>query len=57
MWYFKTSSRRCESFAYSGCEGNANKFQSVEECERICYPYIDPNGKLKGKIAFIFDKI
>ncbi|XP_022174083.1 papilin isoform X3 [Myzus persicae] len=44
MWYFKTSSRRCEPFAYSGCEGNANKFQSVEECERICYPYIDPNA-------------
>ncbi|XP_060846635.1 papilin isoform X4 [Rhopalosiphum padi] len=44
MWYFKTSTRRCESFAYSGCEGNANKFQSVEECERICYPYIDPNA-------------
>ncbi|XP_060859868.1 papilin isoform X4 [Metopolophium dirhodum] len=44
MWYFKTSSRRCESFPYSGCEGNANKFESVEECERICHPYIDPNA-------------
>lgn len=47
MWYFKSSTRRCEMFIFGGCEGNANKFQSFEECERTCYPYIDPNGKCK----------
>lgn len=46
MWYFKSSTRKCVSFAYGGCEGNANRFQSVEDCEKTCYPYIDPNGKL-----------
>ncbi|XP_025408017.1 papilin isoform X2 [Sipha flava] len=44
MWYFKTSTRRCEPFSYGGCEGNANKFQTIEECERTCYPYLDPNA-------------
>lgn len=45
MWYFKTSTRQCELFTYGGCDGNANRFESVEECEKTCYPYIDPNGK------------
>lgn len=40
MWYFKSSTRRCEYFDYGGCEGNANRFQSAEECERTCYPYM-----------------
>lgn len=50
MWFFSTSTRRCEAFAYGGCEGNANKFSSVEDCERTCYPYIDPNGKYTSKL-------
>lgn len=50
MWYFKSTTRRCEPFVYGGCGGNANRFQSVEECHRICYPLLDPNGKLKNKL-------
>lgn len=47
MWYFKSSTRQCEPFTYGGCEGNANRFQSAEDCEKTCYPYIDPNGMYK----------
>lgn len=52
MWYFKSSARQCEPFTYSGCEGNSNRFQTVEECEKTCYPYIDPNGKTNNEKNF-----
>ena len=31
---FKTSA--CKQFSYSGCFGNANNFETLEECERRC---------------------
>ncbi len=31
---FKTSS--CKEFLYSGCFGNANNFETMQECERKC---------------------
>lgn len=46
MWYFKSSTSRCEPFAYGGCEGNANRFASVEDCERVCQPYIDSGNRM-----------
>lgn len=30
------STGRCEQFLYSGCEGNANNFETLEECVGIC---------------------
>ncbi|KAJ8880674.1 hypothetical protein PR048_017144 [Dryococelus australis] len=35
-WYFDGYSRTCQAFVYGGCGGNANRFQSEEQCERQC---------------------
>lgn len=34
--YYDTETKRCREFGYGGCEGNANRFSSIEECESIC---------------------
>ena len=38
IWY-NGPIHECESFYYSGCQKNANNFESVEECKRMCMPY------------------
>ncbi|XP_068083649.1 papilin [Anabrus simplex] len=35
-WYFDISSRTCKLFIYGGCNGNGNRFSTIEECESIC---------------------
>lgn len=37
-WYHDADLRRCHSFQYGGCGGNANKFLSQAECQRRCSP-------------------
>lgn len=34
--YYDAAEGRCLDFAYGGCEGNGNRFSSVQECENIC---------------------
>ena len=36
MFFFNSTSRRCESFVYGGCGGNGNKFETKEECSSAC---------------------
>ncbi|MCL4162253.1 UNVERIFIED_CONTAM: hypothetical protein GTU68_027586 [Idotea baltica] len=38
-WYYDASQGRCVGFTYGGCNGNANRFSSVEHCERQCGKY------------------
>merc|ERR1711920_521261 len=33
-WYF--DGEECKTFVYGGCQGNANRFTSKEECENVC---------------------
>jgi len=35
---FNTKTKRCESFTYGGCGGNANNFTSFEDCVTACGP-------------------
>ena len=37
--YFDHETRTCKPFSYTGCGGNANRFQSIKNCYRICHPY------------------
>ena len=38
LWYFDTLHKDCYPFIYGGCQGNANRFESYEECIGICKP-------------------
>lgn len=33
---YNRSIGRCEAFYYSGCQGNANNFDSLEQCQQRC---------------------
>ncbi|KAI8425354.1 hypothetical protein MSG28_007115 [Choristoneura fumiferana] len=35
-WFYDAATDRCSQFAYSGCDGNDNNFESAEYCERRC---------------------
>lgn len=41
-WYFDISYGRCTRFWYGGCEGNGNRFNTENECEKVC---VTPEGK------------
>lgn len=45
-YYFERATGTCESFRYSGCGGNANRFQTKEQCEETCI-----NRAFSGKSA------
>ena len=51
-FYFDKSDQRCKAFFYGGCYGNANHFQTVEECEFICiensWPPYPINNQTEG---------
>jgi hypothetical protein len=45
VYYYNSNERQCEEFMFYGCaQGNANKFDTLEECERVC-------GTIKGWYA------
>ncbi len=35
-YYYDLKASTCKMFTYSGCFGNANNFETIEECERRC---------------------
>lgn len=35
-WYYDIQSKHCKQFTYGGCQGNANKYTSKNECEKAC---------------------
>ena len=36
-WWHNAATGVCEPFIYGGCQGNANRFDSLEACQRICH--------------------
>ncbi|KAI0981750.1 hypothetical protein GJ496_005926 [Pomphorhynchus laevis] len=35
-YYLDFEARKCKQFSYSGCDGNENNFESIEDCENVC---------------------
>jgi len=35
-YYYNSETKLCEEFIYGGCDGNANNFETKEECEKHC---------------------
>ncbi|XP_052743989.1 papilin isoform X2 [Bicyclus anynana] len=35
-WFYDAAADACSQFTYSGCEGNENRFDTLESCERQC---------------------
>ena len=36
LWYYDTTMSKCLPFTYGGCGGNANRFQTMDECSSFC---------------------
>ncbi|KAG8131489.1 putative Kunitz-type serine protease inhibitor 4 protein [Naja naja] len=35
-FYYDPVSNECQMFIYGGCQGNANRFETKDECQRTC---------------------
>ncbi|KAB0362242.1 hypothetical protein FD754_006398, partial [Muntiacus muntjak] len=35
-FFFNIHTQQCEEFIYGGCEGNQNRFETLEECKQKC---------------------
>lgn len=36
QWFFDRETQQCRNFYYGGCGGNANRFNTLEECNQLC---------------------
>ncbi|XP_028653177.1 kunitz-type protease inhibitor 2 isoform X2 [Erpetoichthys calabaricus] len=61
-WYFDPVTKNCLSFTYGGCQGNQNRYGSVEECMDSCaagpaaYNYDQPGHNVQthySKVVFL----
>ncbi|XP_067289932.1 BPTI/Kunitz domain-containing protein [Pseudorasbora parva] len=44
-YYYDNQEKDCRMFLYRGCQGNANRFESLEECRKQC---LARSGRLLG---------
>ncbi|XP_034260657.1 kunitz-type serine protease inhibitor 4-like isoform X2 [Pantherophis guttatus] len=35
-FYYNPASKECQEFAYGGCGGNANRFETKDDCKYAC---------------------
>lgn len=43
-YYYDVETQSCKLFFYSGCFGNANRFNSREDCENLCKKPLESEG-------------
>jgi len=36
MYHYNAESGQCEEFYYGGCAGNANRYETIEQCQQTC---------------------
>ena len=36
MWYHNVTTGKCVQFIYGGCGGSGNRYDTLEQCERVC---------------------
>ena len=36
MWYYNMTLGTCTQFLYGGCEGNTNRFETFDQCQKEC---------------------
>uniref|UniRef100_A0A1A9ZNB8 BPTI/Kunitz inhibitor domain-containing protein n=1 Tax=Glossina pallidipes TaxID=7398 RepID=A0A1A9ZNB8_GLOPL len=36
-FYYDSGTKACKQFFYGGCQGNANRFDTNDECENLCF--------------------
>ncbi|KAI9586508.1 protease inhibitor-like isoform X1 [Glossina fuscipes] len=36
-FYYDSEAKTCKEFFYGGCQGNANRFDTQEECQQLCH--------------------
>lgn len=41
-YYYNQTTRTCKEFIYGGCAGNANRFDTPDECESVCINHKKP---------------
>ncbi|XP_008286248.1 kunitz-type protease inhibitor 2 [Stegastes partitus] len=56
MFYYNPDSASCQSFMYGGCQGNENRYGSVEECMSRCSEdgRFDGRGKTRNRWTAAF---
>ncbi|XP_032160714.1 boophilin-G2-like isoform X2 [Mustela erminea] len=42
-YYYDSSTQSCRQFYYGGCEGNANNFRTLEDCNEACWRIDSPS--------------
>ena len=36
-YHYNATADACQMFVYGGCDGNANRFRSISQCEQDCF--------------------
>lgn len=51
-YYFNPRHKACEAFTYTGCGGNDNNFDNIEDCTRVCLKAVkkEKNEKIPDTI-------
>ena len=50
-WAFDARSGQCQSFTFGGCQGNGNRFSTLEACEARCVDSVSMCMDRKGQMV------